>query len=361
MSNKILIAGLGSVGGFALEFLARIPNLAEIIVGSRDAEWGVEKTNIAKIGAGLMGYYPKISYRKMDLTDVDSTAEIIAEIDPTVILYAARYVKGIKYGAISRPLGLGYGTWICLSLPLIHKLMMAHKKSGVQAHVVNTAYPDGTNPVLARMGLAPTTGAGNLYHLIPRIKMGVGKELGVPAQAVNAYVVGSHFLDVSVSTTGSSAGSPYFLRVLVYGEDVTDRIGAENILGMCNIPAPHGRERNHMCASSAVRTIVGILRNTEEIIHAPGPNGLIGGYPVRLGDNGVDVVTPAGLSLEDAITINEGSLRRDGIDKILDDGTVVLTDTVRTIMKERFGVKHEEIRPDEWEDRGRILIEKVLS
>ena len=73
------------------------------------------------------------------------------------------------------------------------------------------------------------------------------------------------------------------------------------------------------------------------------------------------MVTPAGLSLEDAITINEGSLRHDGIDKILDDGTVVLTDNVRTIMKESFGVKHEEIRPDEWEDRGKILIEKVLS
>lgn len=361
MSNKILIAGLGSVGGFALEFLARIPNLAEIVVASRDSEWGVEKTNIARIGAGLMGYYPKISYVNMDLTNTEATAESLAEIDPTVILYSARYVKGIKYGAISRPLGLGYGTWICLSLPLIHKLMVAHKKSGVKAHVVNTAYPDGTNPVLAKMGLAPTTGAGNLYHLIPRIKMGVGTELGVPMQDVDAYLVGSHFLDVAVSTTGSSSGSPYYLRVLVHGEDVTDRIGAETIFRMCNIPAPHGRERNLMCASSSVRTIVGMLRNSEEIIHSPGPNGLIGGYPVRLGGNGVDVVMPTGLSLDDAVTINEGSLRHDGIDKILDDGTVVLTDKVRTIMKERFGVKHEEIRPDEWEERGNLLIEKVLK
>jgi hypothetical protein len=57
-------------------------------------------------------------------------------------------------------------------------------------------------------------------------------------------------------------------------------------------------------------------------LRAPGPNGLPGGYPVQGGKQSLEVVLPQGLTLEEAIHINQEGQRLDGIERIDDDGTV---------------------------------------
>jgi len=77
-----------------------------------------------------------------------------------------------------------------------------------------------------------------------------------------------------------------------------------------------------------------ILNDTNEFTHAPGPCGLPGGYPIRLGAKSAEVVLPEGLTLEEAIKINLESMRYEGVEEIKDDGTVVITDEGRAIAKE---------------------------
>lgn len=84
--------------------------------------------------------------------------------------------------------------------------------------------------------------------------------------------------------------------------------------------------------------------NQNEFAHSPGPNGLPGGYPIRISAKGVEVVLPEEITLEEAIRINVDGLKCEGIDEIKNDGTVVLTDEAYNIQQELYGIDCQEIR-----------------
>ena len=90
---------------------------------------------------------------------------------------------------------------------------------------------------------------------------------------------------------------------------------------------------------------------------APSPNGLPGGYPVRISAKGAEVVLPKELTIERAIRINEDGIKFAGIEKIMDDGTVVYPDRTYDVMKE-LGYNCAQLQFDELESRGEEL--KVL-
>jgi len=100
---------------------------------------------------------------------------------------------------------------------------------------------------------------------------------------------------------------------------------------------------------------LGILNDTNEITHAPGPEGLVGGYPVRLNREGAKVFLPEGVSRERAIQINEEAQKWDGIEKIKEDGTVVFTDIAYNTFKELLNYDCKELKVAEIEDRANEL------
>ncbi len=109
-------------------------------------------------------------------------------------------------------------------------------------------------------------------------------------------------------------------------------------------------------ASSTIKNLMALVFNMGTVTHSPGPNGLPGGYPVRLSAKGAEVVLPEGLTLEEAIRINEEAQRYDGVERIEDDGTVVFTDQATSIMKEMLGFDCKQFTPAESEGRARELI-----
>jgi predicted RNA-binding protein with TRAM domain len=235
-----------------------------------------------------------------------------------------------------------------MHLTLTHKLMQAVRKSGMTPHVVSTSYPDAVNCILSKIGLAPTVGVGNFDLLIPRIKKAVSDKLLVPMNNVSVFMLGHHYHDVRVEEFGSTGGAPYFLRILVGDQDVTEDVNAEKML-LTPIPTPPLTGSDPQVASSAVKNILAIVNDTGELTHAPGPQGLPGGYPVRLSAQGAQVVVPEGLTLEEAVHINEEAQKHDGIERIEDDGSVVLTEKAHRIMGEmlryerrRFGISESE-------------------
>lgn len=353
--------GLGSAGGYILEFLARSDVAAKIIVASRDEEWGVKKTNLTKIGAALMGYYPDTSFRRMDVNDTERTAQILQEVRPDIIVNSTRQIKGVKYGATSFPLGAGYAMWLCLNLRLPYHLALAIKRAGLNPLVINTTYPDAVCAVLDKLGLAPTVGVGNINHLIPRIQIAVSQLLNVPVSNVDVYMVACHFHDVAISRHGTSKGAPYLMKVLVYGEDVTGRLGAEHVFSKCAIPVPTDKERNLMVASSAIKMITAMMNDTQEVIHAPGPNGLIGGYPVRVGAEGVQLALPNDWPVEEAIKTNTEAMKFDGLKEIKDDGTIFFSDETVKAFRETFGFDCPELKVSDWEKKADELSRKVFN
>jgi hypothetical protein len=107
-----------------------------------------------------------------------------------------------------------------------------------------------------------------------------------------------------------------------------------------------------------VRNIRAIINDSNEFAHAPGPNGLPGGYPIRISANGVEVVLPGDVTLEEAVKINLDGLRREGVEEIKDDGTVVLTDEAYNTQKELYGLN---LREFHFADMEEIAKEFCLS
>ena len=77
MGNTVMLFGLGDLGGWVLEFLARCEGVGTIITADLREDWGVRKTNTAAIGAAQQGYYKTIKFYKCDVRDIDGTAELL--------------------------------------------------------------------------------------------------------------------------------------------------------------------------------------------------------------------------------------------------------------------------------------------
>ena len=99
-----------------------------------------------------------------------------------------------------------------------------------------------------------------------------------------------------------------------------------------------------------------MLFDTGLLTHSPGPQGLPGGYPVRLGADGAEVFLPTGLSLEEAVAINETCQVADGIARVEEDGTVIYTDESVQIFKELLDYDLKPLIFDECDERADELV-----
>jgi len=362
---QVLVGGLGGLGGWVLELLARSEGISYLIGADLNEEWGRRKVANVAAGAILQGRYPRLEFAKMDLQDVDGCAEIIDRLQPQLILNCATlqtwWVRKALPPQITERLDkAGSGPWLPTHLALSRKLMLAQRACGWQGHVINSGIPDISNAVLAKRGLAPTMGLGNIDLLIPVLRMGVARELQVPARNVRVYGVFHHY-HVSHFRKHASGAPPYFLRLMVGDQDVTERFDANLLLHQVSRERFSGEPLNPVVASSGVKNALALLHDTGLLTHAAGPQGLPGGYPVRVGGSGAQVVPPAGLTLKKALAINEAGQRGDGIERIEEDGTVVYTTQAIDIMKELLGIDLAPLRFDDCDERAAELIARFRA
>jgi hypothetical protein len=361
--NSIIIFGLGELGGYTLEFLARVPNIPKIVAVDVREDWGVRKTNGAIVGASQFGLYPDIHFVNLDIFDVDKTTKLLKEVEPTIVFNAMvlqswwviTKLPSEAHKAIDEA---QFGPWFPMQFVPAYKLMQAVKRSGINTHVLNAGYPDLVNPALGKIGLAPTTGIGNIDNTLSQSRLVISKMFKVPLRSVTVYMVLHHFVNFYMTRYGSNGGAPFYLKVLI--DDKERKINQEEFLANLTTMGkrPVGIANNPVVASSACKIIMGILLDTKELGHAPGPNGLPGGYPIKLSSEGVEVFVPEGLTLEKAIRINEEGQAFDGVESIEDDGSVVITDKSAEIFKKLLDFDCKVYKVEEVESKAKELDEK---
>ena len=195
--NTVMIVGLGDLGGWVLEFLARVPNMPKIVTADIRDDWGERKTNSAIAGASQFGLYPDIEFIKLDAFDVDVTAKVLQEVQPAIIynsmtLQSWWVIAQLPEKAYKTIDEARYGPWYPMHFVPTHKLMQAVKKSGIKTHVVNAAFPDLVNPVLSKIGLEPTVGIGNIDNIVASLRLVASRMFDVPLRAVSIYMVAHH-------------------------------------------------------------------------------------------------------------------------------------------------------------------------
>jgi len=223
--------------------------------------------------------------------------------------------------------------------------------------VLTAPFPDVVNAVLGRVGLAPTCGVGNLDEIVPKIRILAAARLDAPMASIDVTLVAHHALERVVFGGERFAGElpPHFLRVSRDGRDVTREVDGEALL-RAPFPIAWGPVMHFLTAGSTVRLVRALGSETPVRLHAPGPAGLPGGYPILASRAGVAPDAIDGLSLEDAVALNEASHRFDGIERIEADGTVVLSGVTSGVLREVLGYDGARLAPAEAGARGRELV-----
>ncbi len=357
-----MVIGTGDLGGHVLEMLVRAPGARRIMTADVNEDWGYRKANIALFGASQLGHYPHVEFRKVDLYEIEKTAETISNFAPDIIYSAVSLqswwvINTLPKDVFERLDKARFGPWLPMHLTLVYKLMQAVKRTGLSTRVINSAFPDGVHPVLDKVGLAPTIGIGNVANPVPAIRSSIAHRLGRPMRDVLVFFVAQHYVSHYLPRFGTTGGAPYYLKAMVDGQDVTKEVNMDEVFG--DLPARFrrsgGREGQILTASSAAGIILAMENDTGDFMHAPGPSGLPGGYPVRVDGSGGKVVLPSDLTLEEAIRINEEGQRYDGIDRIDPDGTVQFTENAVSIMKEMLGYDCRVMKLEETEERAKEL------
>jgi len=359
-----MLIGLGDLGGVILEFLARERKLGRILVASRSEDKSLARCNLVRLGAASQGFEPVIKFVPVDLNRQESVTQTVLREAPDIILTTATMQTWWLPDKLPQPQAerirqAGFGIWLPVHLTLTRKLMEALRDVSYQGIVLTAPYPDVVNRVLGCLGLAPTCGIGNIGEIVPKIQLLVAHLLRKPLASVKVTLVYHHSLHRFVLNRRAPDLSqdfpPFYLRVEHEGKDVTESVGADRLL-FSAFAIPPGQVSHFLTAGSTMGLIEALCRDEETFTHAPGPEGLPGGYPVLVNRAGIRLAPIDGLRPEQAVGINETAQRYDGIDHIDADGTVSFEEGASRILKDTMGYDCRKLHPDEAEDRADELI-----
>jgi len=364
MSKTVMMFGIGELGGWVLEFLARSPGVGTIITCDAREDWGHMKTESAPIGAVQEGHNKTITFEKCDVNNIDATAELLRKYNPDMMYSALTLCGWLELRFIPHVIGPKF--WkatSCLIPPqtlLISKLMKARKEAGITAPVLNNSSPDAVNVMLWRNGLGPLLGGGNIDLIVGEIRRKVSIVETVPIRDVIVYLIAEHaVLPQGPYVRGTKVSAPYFLKIAIGDKDITSQFDVDSLILesplMGSLPS-HTSQINHpSIASSSVKNILAVINDTNLFTHAPGPNGLLGGYPIRINAKGVKIELPKEITLEEAIKINVDGIKHEGTEEIKEDGTLVLTDEAYIVQRELYGLDLREYKFADIEDIAKTM------
>jgi len=358
--TTILLTGVGDLGGWALEFLARTPEVDRIVTVKRSPSSGPSRVSLARLGAIFQGHNKRFEHHTLDLADEDATARFLARVRPDVVLHSAtvqsprRFMNAdIDDGLRAEIRAATFSLWLPWHLMPATQLVRATEMAGVQTLIVNAAFPDVVNAAIwARFGHGPIAGAGNVEVSAAAVLGYAMEATGEHADTVDVRLVGSHAL----MAYGASV-VPHHFQLTVRGRDVTSGYDLAAILSSWPEPIVWGRtDCFSLFAASAVKNAVALIGSEPVKTHVSGPLGLPGGYPAKVGGGRIELDLPDGVSPEEAVTTNEAAARFDAIERIEADGAVVYTGEARAAM-ESIGYRCEAVTFDELPRRCRVLLE----
>lgn len=368
---KIMIIGLGSVGCYLLDYLlSGADENMEITVVGRNADKMTVDVNIATVSSLIRGCNRTAVniVSDVDLNDDEAIAGCFRTVKPDIIVNSSRAYSGLKYGSISWNNIRAYGLWAPLSIKYTKNIMQAYEESSCNGIVINTSYSDAVIAWLKTAGKAyPDFGSGNLNHLVPRIKLAVGREYGIADYwNIDVTYATAHFHDVVISKEGQVEGVEQLIRLEYNGKEIKPDM--TKIFAACKLPMPVDAKRNMMNASSNYAIIKAILDavrlNAKSKVHCPGVFGEIGGYPVIVDGSGNSVrayIDESKFSLPEMRLKNAQSIYLDGIEKV-EKGTLYYTDELLCKVKKAFGVDLVKCVPfDKISETAEFIVKEIIE
>lgn len=359
---KVMILGAGDLGCRVTHELAHSGRRRHVRLVGRDPEATLRAANSARFCALQRGGTARVSHAVTDLTDLDRTAQQIDDLRPDVLFLAVSYqswwhISTLPEDAYKQLSAANFGPWLPMQLAPVLHAMRAVRAAGSDAIVVNAAFPDAVHPALDAVGLAPHIGIGNVANNVPALRAAAADLLGWDVARVDVRLVAHHYVSHRLSRHGNSKPARLGLGVYCNGEDVTDKVEQSELLG--RLPARYrrtgGLAGQTMTAASALSVLEPLIDGRDTQVHAPGPHGMVGGYPVAIESGRFRLLLPAGMDEAEAVAINLSGQRADGITEILQDGTVVFEPASMSVLTNALGYACDKLPLSDVEGRAQEI------
>jgi hypothetical protein len=317
----ILIFGTGSFAGrIALDLAATASEPVTVVIAGRNTERLNWLRTAGNARAAMFNRPARVMSHQVDLSVANAAAEAIAAVEPKVVIQAASFQSGSvisnQGNAWTKLVAEGgLSATAVLQAPLSIEVARAVKTVRPRAHVINCCFPDVVNPLIAALDLPISCGVGNIAILASAFAGALGAGAG-------RLKVLAHYQNIAPwrqppdTRTGRSA------RVWIDDREVADVYARFESVQLTREPAIE------ISGPSGVPLMLGMARGSEWRGHVPGPNGLPGGYPVRLKNGHVELDLPAALRRDEAIAWNLRYEEESGL-IVAPDGRAAYTGVLR--------------------------------
>ncbi len=305
-------------------------------------------------------------FTPLDATDLRAIEHLIAHERPDLIIQSGTLFSPFLISSRQDPLAraireAGVAVQLARQLPLVYTLMQAVRNVDFTGLVVNLSAPDLTHPVLGKLGLAPTLGLGNVTMYWLRARAALRERAirdGASAHDLPLVrVLGHHHHGYALFEARVPEEANERCHVYL-GEDGH----REDKLPYGGIAIPRDLSLNELTAAAALVVLNAFLPATRSLrVSAPGPEGLPGGYPVRIEGGSVSLDLPPGVTRAEAVAFNEQAAARDGIANIADDGTITFTERAAGALRSIAPELVEPLPPAQALERCNRLLELLKA
>ena len=323
--TDILILGTGSFAArilFDLAATATAP-LAVTVAGRNGDRLDWLRTT-ANARAHMFETPIRCLGRMVDLLDQDGTAELLQTCRPSVVVQAA----SLQPGAVISATGNAWSQLVAegglsasavfqarLSMRVARALQAAHPNG----RLINCCFPDVANGLIAAAGLPIACGIGNVA-ILAHAFAGALPEAERPALKVLA-----HYQTVAPWRRPKQERAAPVPRVWIGAREIEDVLGRFAEVRLTHEPVID------ISGGSGAPLIEAMALGAGWAGHAPGPNGLPGGYPVRLNAGEVILDLPTPLGHEEAVAWNAGFEAANGL--VIEDGRARYTGRLHDRMR----------------------------
>jgi len=356
---RVLMFGAGDAGLKTAAMLLQAAPVARLALADFTAD-ALRRETVALLGDC---HGCDVALVEVDGRDHAAVAGLIKAERPDLVVQMASLISpwsiiGRDHPAARALASAGLGIQLPCQLPILINVMRAVRDLGLDAPVANLSAPDITHPVLAARSLAPTVGLGNVSIMQLRARAALIRREGAEAgRGALMRLIGTHAQVYGVMQARMPDDPADAVQVFL-GEDGRREDG----LAYAGAPVVPGPAYNIITAGACVPVLAALLPGAAPIrFSAPAPDGLIGGYPLTIGDRSVSLDLPASVSLEEAHAYNARIARADGIGTIEADGTVIFTEEAVVAVAGLDPRLAEPLGIDDLPQRARLLQDVIAG
>lgn len=352
--KKVVVFGAG--GRVGLQLTATLLShqfsvVAVDVIGHNDLQARINRVSIdAKLtGSAAIGSCRIVA--GFNVLDQHAIEQLLrAEQPDLVVNYAIPFTwdatKSLpNYSAISAA-GLGAFAPIQALAPFNISQAMAATQSSATLVVGNL--PDVTIPILYGLShhfdmVLPVAGAGNVGLIESGVRHTILSESDYDEQHLQISLVCHHVHWVAPREPGYPNDAPYYLQVMYQGRDITHEFGdtrqlINRAISSCYEP---GAGFSSTTGILAARLVMALLDSSgrEQRMHVPAPNGMNGGYPVKVANGEIQLAIPEEWDIDELNHAMQKTHQGDGITSISEDGVITFAEATIRILKQELGIE----------------------